>query len=469
MLARKCGSALRLLRHLSKHNKNWHMALAIAVGVVAGLVPKTNLLAVAIFALVLVLPIHTLLAIGVSVVVSALADQLDPWSHRLGMWLLEHSKVEAFWRLMDSIPMVPWFSLYNSVVLGSLIIGLAAAYPVFVVSYFFLKWMDSASKPAKDSPGRTSEMILPTSERLGAPNRVEDSEPIDPATLLLVPHWHMHSPHSSRTNVQLAHEPRAARVLEASRESARQVPDASELANCADEALQACLAEESVGWRESETHLSVPQSLQTTTSTYPNAGPIAGYGSLAPAADPTAIPLGTDSMRQLASAMHSTTPVDTKAETVHADGDERWLIETTIEMVRLAEEVVARKRVEQQPLGRDSIGLEPGKQDSSLESVSRSAQPSSEIRAPAVMQLQSLSMHASPSRGKSEEEQGGAKIERASWTDDKRTNWTEKSSCSSDSASTTRGWGMVEENSSDNREEALRYLLRHLRDVKERE
>ena len=125
---------LWLLKSTSGHHRPERLAAAIALGILAGLVPKLNLLAVVLYGLILVLPVHTLLAVVVSVCVACLSFQLDTAAHAIGQWLLSQSSLTPLWSSLERAPLVPWMSLHNTVVLGHLVIGTILLAPMYLIS-----------------------------------------------------------------------------------------------------------------------------------------------------------------------------------------------------------------------------------------------------------------------------------------------------------------------------------------------
>ena len=65
----------------------------------------------------------------------------DPVSHRIGLGLLQFSALEAVWTWLYNLPVVPWTAFNNTVVLGSLILGLALFYPVFRLIELGTAWL----------------------------------------------------------------------------------------------------------------------------------------------------------------------------------------------------------------------------------------------------------------------------------------------------------------------------------------
>ncbi|MEE2938294.1 MAG: TIGR03546 family protein [Planctomycetota bacterium] len=115
------------------------LAWAVSFGILLGVVPHGNFLAIAILIIVLSLRVNHAMAGLTAVAVSFLATRLDPYSHQLGEWVLRHPAVQekaiAAWRL----PLMPWTDLNNTVVMGSFLLGVAMLVPVFCISYPIFK------------------------------------------------------------------------------------------------------------------------------------------------------------------------------------------------------------------------------------------------------------------------------------------------------------------------------------------
>ena len=115
------------------------LALGVAFGLVIGLIPKDSLLPYAI-ALIAILSRGNLLSMGVSALVfSWLSPALDAASHQLGLWTLTVEGLESTWAWLYQLPIVPWTRLENTVVMGSLLLGLISCVPIYLVSFQFFE------------------------------------------------------------------------------------------------------------------------------------------------------------------------------------------------------------------------------------------------------------------------------------------------------------------------------------------
>jgi uncharacterized protein (TIGR03546 family) len=113
------------------HQSAW----AVAFGVLLGVVPHGNLLALSMLTLVLALKINHALAAVVAIGTTFLATRLDPFSDQVGNYVLSHPKLGPMMADTWQLPLVPWTDLNNTVVMGSFVIGVAALLPIFMITY----------------------------------------------------------------------------------------------------------------------------------------------------------------------------------------------------------------------------------------------------------------------------------------------------------------------------------------------
>lgn len=129
------GDTIRsLLRRTSSCHQPWQLSLAIAMGVVCGLLPKFSLLFCVVAVLCCGLPIHLPLAAVICCISSFFVGPLTQTAGRAGLWSLTSPSLVDMWSSLDSLPWLPWIGLHNSVVHGSLLIGLSIALPVFLLT-----------------------------------------------------------------------------------------------------------------------------------------------------------------------------------------------------------------------------------------------------------------------------------------------------------------------------------------------
>ena len=139
------------------------MAWAVAFGLLLGVVPHGNLLAIGLLLVVLSLKINHALAGLTAIGATFVATKLDPYSHEVGNFVLTHPGLNESVTTAWQLPLVPWTDLNNTVVMGSFVIGVAALVPVFVITYPVFRIF--ASAPESDSDHASGQSGQPTDAR----------------------------------------------------------------------------------------------------------------------------------------------------------------------------------------------------------------------------------------------------------------------------------------------------------------
>lgn len=107
------------------------LALGFSLGMVIGLVPKDNLTAVMLLFILASTKVNLCSASLATILFSWLSILLDPLSHLIGRNVLCYPSLQDFWRSVYQMPLAPWTDFNNTVVMGSLILGLCLFYPVY--------------------------------------------------------------------------------------------------------------------------------------------------------------------------------------------------------------------------------------------------------------------------------------------------------------------------------------------------
>jgi uncharacterized protein (TIGR03546 family) len=109
------------------------LAWGFALGMMIGLIPKGNLIAVALMTLFCALRINVAAGTAAIFLFSWVGMLLDLVSHRLGHSLLTTAALQPVWTSLYNLNLVPWTAFNNTVVLGSTLIGLALLLPVYAL------------------------------------------------------------------------------------------------------------------------------------------------------------------------------------------------------------------------------------------------------------------------------------------------------------------------------------------------
>ncbi|MEM6690135.1 MAG: TIGR03546 family protein [Planctomycetota bacterium] len=115
------------------------LAWAIGFGVMLGIVPHGNLLALVLLVLVLSLKINHAAVALCGVAASFAASEIDPYAHQVGLLLHQNAGFNEYAVEAWSLPLMPWTDLNNTIVLGSFTIAIASVVPIFLVTYPLLR------------------------------------------------------------------------------------------------------------------------------------------------------------------------------------------------------------------------------------------------------------------------------------------------------------------------------------------
>lgn len=128
-----------LLKALVTDARPGHLALGFAFGILIGLVPKGNLLAIGLGVIMTATRANLGVAAATILCVSLASPLLDGGTHALGHWLLSRPQLSTIWTWLYNQPVIPWTDFNNTVVLGSFVVGLVATYPAYRYSKRFFK------------------------------------------------------------------------------------------------------------------------------------------------------------------------------------------------------------------------------------------------------------------------------------------------------------------------------------------
>ncbi len=127
---------LRLaVQMLTANDSARQTAWGYSLGMMVGLLPKGNLLAIGLAMLLCALRVNRaagLLAIGVF---SYVGCGLDDLAHRIGAIVLTGLDPRAAFTALYDMPLGPWLGFNNTVVTGQLLIGLYLFYPAYKAAH----------------------------------------------------------------------------------------------------------------------------------------------------------------------------------------------------------------------------------------------------------------------------------------------------------------------------------------------
>lgn len=137
MISRISKKSTRIVDVLSQNRKPSQIAWGVAVGVMIGLIPKDNLIAVSLLAIIAFLRVNQLAACCVAVAVYCLSSTLSATTFFVGSYVLGQPLVADGIAFLYQFPVLPWTCMENPSVLGGLGVGIVALIPIYV----FCRWI----------------------------------------------------------------------------------------------------------------------------------------------------------------------------------------------------------------------------------------------------------------------------------------------------------------------------------------
>jgi uncharacterized protein (TIGR03546 family) len=168
------------------HDTPRQLALGFAAGMVLGLLPKGNLLAVGVASAILMTRVNLGTAAIAALAFSVVGHVLDPLTDPLGSFVLSAEALRPTWKRLYDMPLAPWTSFNNTVVLGSFLLGLFLFYPAYATSLAaFCRGTGRAArkpKPAAAPPATRRRRRRGARNRSSAPlAAVQRGDPLLPA------------------------------------------------------------------------------------------------------------------------------------------------------------------------------------------------------------------------------------------------------------------------------------------------
>ena len=122
--------ARKLQRAIAADRQPKLLARGIAAGFVVGLVPAGNLMSLSIAIFIFCLRMNHAVAAITAITISLAAPIADPITHWLGTQILSAPHLAPLLSNLWQQPLIPWAEINNSVVTGSLVLGLVIYLPL---------------------------------------------------------------------------------------------------------------------------------------------------------------------------------------------------------------------------------------------------------------------------------------------------------------------------------------------------
>jgi uncharacterized protein (TIGR03546 family) len=117
------------------------IALGVSLGMLLGLAPTNLLYLLMIVFCVSIFKINVSGAFLGALIFGLLSFAFDPISNQIGIMLLITNKgLLPFWTMLYNLPIVPWLNFNNTLMLGSIVLGLILFIPVYFGSINLLAY-----------------------------------------------------------------------------------------------------------------------------------------------------------------------------------------------------------------------------------------------------------------------------------------------------------------------------------------
>lgn len=140
----------KFLIAISSNQHPGQVSLSLVLGMILGLTPflmPHNLL---VLLVIILLRVNFSAILVAWFVFTGLSYLVDPLSHQVGLWVLQHSELQALFTDWYNSAFWRYVSFNNTVVMGSVLIAFALSIPAFVLFWAlikvyrarFLKWIN---------------------------------------------------------------------------------------------------------------------------------------------------------------------------------------------------------------------------------------------------------------------------------------------------------------------------------------
>jgi uncharacterized protein (TIGR03546 family) len=154
MLASLLRPVRVLVSALLAHDAPNQLAAGFALGMVLGLAPKGNLIALSLLVLLFSLRVNAGIWLLSAFAFSWVGPALDPFADKLGAYVLTASSMQATYAMLFNLPLGPLFEFNNTIVVGSLLIGVWAMYPVYWFSLLAFRRLEPQAMAARHTAAR---------------------------------------------------------------------------------------------------------------------------------------------------------------------------------------------------------------------------------------------------------------------------------------------------------------------------
>jgi uncharacterized protein (TIGR03546 family) len=133
MILRISRSSNRIVAVLSQHRGPSQIAWGVAIGIMIGLIPKDNLIAISLVLLLAFVRVNQLVACVTALAISLLGGWFLPITMVVGTSVLDQPMIANGIAALYRIPVLPWTCLDNAQVVGGMGVGTVMLFPAYVI------------------------------------------------------------------------------------------------------------------------------------------------------------------------------------------------------------------------------------------------------------------------------------------------------------------------------------------------
>ena len=143
MLSDSIAVLRKIARLLLTGSAPSQLAAGFTIGMIIGVMPKTNLIALSLCVLLFSMRCNKGLGLAAAIAFSFVGQWTDPFADRIGLAVLSIQSMQATYASTFNMPLGPWLGFNNTVVTGSLLLGLYVAFPVYWFTRVFFSRVQS--------------------------------------------------------------------------------------------------------------------------------------------------------------------------------------------------------------------------------------------------------------------------------------------------------------------------------------
>ncbi len=131
---------VKLILFLNSNRYVGEVAWAVALALLLALIPAGNLLWITLLIIGFLIRINHGVMILFTLIFGLITPLLDPLLDRLGYGILTLPGLAGVWTNLYELPLMPLTKFNHTLVMGGLIVGLVALFPMYLISGWCIRW-----------------------------------------------------------------------------------------------------------------------------------------------------------------------------------------------------------------------------------------------------------------------------------------------------------------------------------------